>query len=204
MNSKYEPLSVIVKPKKTISKSTRNYHLPTIVTTVTALNDRRRIAHHRHTLDLTTCNLNLEMDSGVVTHNSSRRRTNSLFNKNSNNTSSIYSTFATTHKDISSNTSSSISDSSNISSTASSHCSTSSISTTSFSSSSAADDGSSIFIASCIKRTNNTVPNLTELLTNDSDITIDSDTDDELQKKLWSEDASICPKEEIAQWLGSK
>lgn len=48
-----------------------------------------------------------------------------------------------------------------------------------------------------MKRSTHTVQNLT-------DYTVIDEDDEVVQRKLWNEDGSICPKEEIAQWLGSK
>lgn len=138
-----------------ITKSTKNYHLPTIITK-DGDNFRRNVSssYHRHTLDLSYTIEDY--------HTPNIRRTNSLFNNNS----SIFSTFTPlTNKE----------------SLSSSACSITSIVSSSSSSSSSSSYSSG-------KKINAT----------------ETDHDILLQKKLWQEDETICSKQEIAQWLGSK
>lgn len=163
---------------------------------------------HRHTLDLscytppnTPVNAAKTTDNAFDTNDnitkndskielspsSTKKRANSVScNNNNNNTSSIYSTFT-------SSASSTASSASNNKASATTTSSSSSCSITSCSSSSFG-----------LKRANNTIQNITELLSTTKEETEDDTNDFLLQKRLWNEDITLCQREEIAQWLGSK
>ncbi|GAN04434.1 conserved hypothetical protein [Mucor ambiguus] len=184
--------------KKMISKSTtttmtKNYHLPMIQSASAHNGTFRRC--HRHTLDFST------MDSGVLDHQI-LRRANSLCN------SSIYSTFASP-----SQINTTFSSSSSSSASSSSSSSAASLSVSNSSSSCMADphkDTISIQYVSQPKQHHSTEKQSTQQQQQHQEGAMkhrsnqqEMEPEESLQKRLWNEDVTLCPKEEIAEFLGS-
>lgn len=167
--------------KKMISKSTtttKNYHLPMIQSASSHNGTFRRC--HRHTLDFST------MDSGVLDQQI-LRRANSLCN------SSIYSTFTSPQQ---------------INTTFSSSCSSSASSSSSLSAASLSVSHSSSSCMTDHQKASISILDVSQPKQQHEEGAMkhhrsNQEQEESLQKRLWDEDVTLCPKEEIAEFLGS-